>query len=178
MALAQTKKGGPYPKSEQRKRREEVYKLHFDYGYSARKIAEFLNINRGTINRDINNCFADVFQKWDREDPRLFVMNEIERLEIQRTRQRKYLDKVESDKERDKIEKFIFMITIQIVNIQIKLIEAKRNSHNFAINTINEWYEKKKSKNRVISSDTILEVSHKAHDKIYRIYKEDWKHNS
>ncbi len=53
MALAQRKKGGPYPKSEKRKRLEEVHRLHFDYCYSARKIAEFLNVNRGTINRDI-----------------------------------------------------------------------------------------------------------------------------
>ena len=33
------KKGGPYPIHAKKTRRDEVFKLHFDYGYSARKIA-------------------------------------------------------------------------------------------------------------------------------------------
>ena len=53
MTMLEKKKGGPYTKDEQRKRRDEVYRLHFEYSYSARKIAEFLKINRSTINRDI-----------------------------------------------------------------------------------------------------------------------------
>jgi len=100
MALAQKKMGGPYPKSEQRKRREEVYKLHFDYGYSARKIAEFLQINRGTINRDVMFWYADVTKKWRHVDPEFFVMRQIERFQIQRTRLRKQLDIAETNKEK------------------------------------------------------------------------------
>ena len=57
------KRGGPYSKDEKRKRREEVYRLHFEYGYSARKIAELMKINRGTINRDIMFLYSDVVKK-------------------------------------------------------------------------------------------------------------------
>ena len=32
------KNGGPYPAQTKKKRRDEVFKLHFDYGYSARKL--------------------------------------------------------------------------------------------------------------------------------------------
>ena len=78
MALAQAKKGGPYPKSEKRKRLEEVYKLHFDYGYSARKIAEFLNINRGTINRDLMFLYADVAKKQEHFELHKAVLIKIE----------------------------------------------------------------------------------------------------
>ena len=71
MALSQEKKGGPYPKSEQRKRREEVFRLHFEYDYSARKIAEFLKINRGTINRDIMYWHADIAKRFAESNKKL-----------------------------------------------------------------------------------------------------------
>ena len=51
MALAEEiKKGGPYTKKEQDERRQEVFKLHFEKGYSASKIFEMLKVNRNTIN--------------------------------------------------------------------------------------------------------------------------------
>jgi hypothetical protein len=45
----QKKRGGPYSKDEKVKRLDEVYRLHFEYGYSARKISELMKINRNTI---------------------------------------------------------------------------------------------------------------------------------
>ena len=50
----QKKKGGPYSKDEKTKRLDEVYRLHFEYGYSARKISELMRVNRNTINGDID----------------------------------------------------------------------------------------------------------------------------
>src|SRR3989304_1897042 len=34
------KKGGPYSKNDKDARRDEVYRLHFNYGYSARKLSD------------------------------------------------------------------------------------------------------------------------------------------
>jgi len=148
MAQAQTKKGGPYPKSEKMKRREEVYKLHFDYGYSARKIAEFLNINRGTINRDVMFWHADIAKKWRHYDPELFGMKQIERLEMQRTRLRKQLDTTETFRERITIEKFIFDINNKIVNFQIRISESFNQTAMMAAEMINEKLEKQKKDKR------------------------------
>ena len=53
MAL-ETKKGGPYTKQEQEKRRKRVYELHFEKGFSAVSIGVELDMNRNTINEDIN----------------------------------------------------------------------------------------------------------------------------
>ena len=47
------KDGGPYTKDERTKRQNEVARLHFEYGYSAVKIAEMMKVNRNTINSDI-----------------------------------------------------------------------------------------------------------------------------
>ncbi len=174
MALAQ-KKGGPYPKDEQRKRREEVYRLHFEYGYSARKISEFLKINRGTINRDIMFWYANIEKKWRHTDPINFVMKQVERFELQRTRLRKQLDNVESFQEKITIEKFILNLDVKIANFQIRLVEAARNIQRRTANAINKRYEKEKSEKRVISVDELLDVSEKAGKRIYKIYREDMK---
>src|SRR3989338_1587237 len=92
MELAHEKKGGPYTKDEQRKRRDEVYRLHFEYGYSARNIAEFLKINRGTINRDVMYWHANIVSKYSHMDPTRVVVGQVERLELQRTRLRKQIE--------------------------------------------------------------------------------------
>jgi len=61
MALVeQVKKGGPYTKKEQDDRRQEVFKLHFEKGYSAMKISEVLNMNRNTINEDIRHWYSEL----------------------------------------------------------------------------------------------------------------------
>lgn len=40
MALVQEKNGGPYSKDDRGKRQNEVFRLHFELGYPATKIAD------------------------------------------------------------------------------------------------------------------------------------------
>lgn len=94
MALEEPiKKGGPYSKQDQKTRRDEVFRLHLEYGYSARTIAEMMNVNRNTINSDIKYCYS---QLRDQEDY-LWIEDRINknlfRLENQRTRFLERLDK-------------------------------------------------------------------------------------
>jgi len=174
MALSQ-KKGGPYPKSEKRKMVEEVYKLHFDYGYSRRKIADFLNISRGTINRDVMSLYDEIGTRRKHFDAGSSVMKSIERFEIQRRRLRRQLDSVESVKERIAIEKFIFDIDSKIANFEIRIAESNKNITSLAVILINEKMAQLKKNKRVVSGDILWEVSTKASDKIMKIYDEDMK---
>jgi len=63
------KSGGPYPVHAKKLRRDEVFRLLFDYGYSARKIAEMIKINRNTINSDITYWYSQL----QRDDERVSV---------------------------------------------------------------------------------------------------------
>ena len=54
------KKGGPCTKQEKEKRRNEVFNLHFEYGYSALQISQFLKVNRNTINADISFLYSQL----------------------------------------------------------------------------------------------------------------------
>src|SRR5256885_11386402 len=56
------KAGGPYSKGQRRKRRQEVFRLHFELGLSAIKIADILKVNRHTINQDIEWLYSKMCQ--------------------------------------------------------------------------------------------------------------------
>src|SRR3989344_4922179 len=80
------KRGGPYSSKDKISRRNEVYKLHFDYSYSARKISEVMNINRKTINNDITFWYSKVLENWDYPDPEVWLLTNMENLEVQKRR--------------------------------------------------------------------------------------------
>src|SRR3990170_941303 len=102
------KKGGPYSKSDKDKRMNEVYRLHFEYGYSARKIAEMMNVNRNTINGDIDYWFSIISKNVSLFSPEKMIVTGIGRLEIQLTRLREQLDKAKNNSERMSIERLIY----------------------------------------------------------------------
>src|SRR3989442_7819844 len=80
------KKGGPYTKKERQDRQNEVFRLHFEYGYSSRQIAEMMKINRHTIDEDINHLYSQLSKEWRSYDFDALLMKQNKRLELQRTR--------------------------------------------------------------------------------------------
>ena len=87
------KKGGPYSAAETHFRRNEVYRLHFDYGYSGRKISEMMNVNRKTIDNDLDIWYSKIIERWDYPDPEVWLLSNMENLEVQKTRIREEIDK-------------------------------------------------------------------------------------
>ncbi len=95
VALVQEKKGGPYSKQEQQKRQNEVYRLHFEFGYPAVKIAKKLHVNRNTINSDINYLYSQLAEKWENQDISGLILSQIEKMKYQRDRLYEELEKQE-----------------------------------------------------------------------------------
>jgi len=82
MALAQlAKKGGRYTKKEQEERRAQVFKFHFEYGYSSRKISQLMNINRNTINSDVSFLYSELKVDYDKNGYDDWVNKQLFRLE-------------------------------------------------------------------------------------------------
>jgi len=86
-----SKKAGPYNKHDRNKRRNEVFRLYFDLGYSAVKISEIMNINRNTINSDIKYCYENLSKEWQDNNTDSWIMKQICRFEFQRSSYWKYL---------------------------------------------------------------------------------------
>jgi len=62
ISKSRKKKGGPYSKADRHTRRDDVYRLHFEHGYSALKISELMNINRNTINGDVDYWYSIILK--------------------------------------------------------------------------------------------------------------------
>ena len=120
------KKGGPYTKPEQEKRREEVFKLHFEYGYPAVRIAKLLNVNRNTINEDIKRLCSEMYEESKATFSKDWLDKQFTRLELQRARLREELDKDISLKDRLQIEKLITNIDLSISSLIVKIESSRR----------------------------------------------------
>ena len=78
------KKGGPYSKKDRNLRMEKVSRLHFEYGYSANKISELLNVNRNTINNDIRNMYLTFKKYWNKISTVSLLQSHVESLLAQK----------------------------------------------------------------------------------------------
>ncbi len=139
------KKGGPYSKGEKEKRREEVYRLHFEYRYSARKIAELMKVNRNTINGDVDYWYVKMLKNVNFMVPKHSLIIFLEVMEIQNTRLREQLDKVKNNSERMPIERLIFDINSKILYTYQKLASSIIRTHDIAT----QWYNDKMKKDNV-----------------------------
>ena len=130
------KNGGPYSKHDAQARRNEVYRYHFEYGYSARKISELMKINRNTINGDIKHWYSKVANSNDiQTESAIFTI--LERLDIQRTRIREYFDNTSTISEKITIEKIMLDLDCKIISIHQKISESRATMMNFAIDFLN-----------------------------------------
>jgi len=114
------KKGGPYSKKDRNLRMEKVSRLHFEYGYSANKISELLNVNRNTINNDIRNMYLTFKKYWNKISTVSLLQSHVESLLAQKRRLREELDITKKLSEKLAIEKMILQVESKIQQIQIR----------------------------------------------------------
>lgn len=173
--LCQTmpKKGGRYSKKELLFRRNEVFRLHFDYGYSARKIADIMKINRNTITNDVQYWYSQVSKKWKKVDPTKWTIRSTERLESQRTRLREELDRTKNIQDRLSIERLILEVESKILQTPIKILGTIANNHELATKQVNDWLKKNKHEDRFLAYNDLIRVSSKSKEKINKIINDE-----
>lgn len=119
MEIAQ-KQGGPYTKNEQDERRNKVYSMYFEKGFSAIKIVIELKVNRNTINQDIKFWRSGLTQK-DQIKPAIWLLEQKEHLEQQKDRLLELLEITKDFEQRLRVEKIILDIESKITNLVIKI---------------------------------------------------------
>ena len=170
---SQRKKGGPYSKHQKDKRREEVYRLHFDYGYSARKIADLMKVNRNTINGDIDYWYSKIIKNNNVFNPEFAIIVSLQRFEIQRSRLREQLDKTGHFQEKLALERLMYDIDSKISYTNNKLCESIQKVWDLSINHLNKWMKANKKTDRYLTLFDQMSVSDKANEKINKIINED-----
>jgi len=173
----QKKKGGPFSKHQRDKRRDEVYRLHFEYGYSARKIADLKKVNRNTVNGDIEYWYSKIIQKRDIFDSVCTVTIGLQRLEIQRSRLREQLDRAKTFQEKLALERLILEIDYKILYTHDKLTNSAHNLVNHGTDELNRWLKENKKDLRYLTYSDKIPVSDKSYEKINQIIKQDRSHS-
>ena len=170
MALeVKPKKGGPYTKQEQEKRRDEVFKLHFEYGYSATQISEMLKINRNTINSDVSFLYSKLDDEMDEITHDNWMNKQLSRLESQRVRLRKELDNDITLQERLQVEKMIFDLDSKISSLIIKMYTSSKEKHDVVVAILNNWMEEHGHPDRFMSYSSLYSISEKSRKKIFEL---------
>ncbi|HEY7227448.1 MAG TPA: hypothetical protein VH481_04920 [Nitrososphaeraceae archaeon] len=80
-------KFAPFTRIQRKERRDEVYRLHFDNGIPATRIAELMKVDRNTINNDLKILYNKAIK--DYTSDRSFddiIEKQLVRLETQRDR--------------------------------------------------------------------------------------------
>ena len=171
--MPKDRRRGPYSRQEKDSRRNEVYRLHFEYGYSARKISELMKVCRNTLNGDISYWYSKISSNHSVFEPETIIIVNLRRFEIQRTRLRIQIDKTSGFQEKIALERMIFDIDSKILQVYQKLGgSAKRVMDAVTTNLNNEMKNQKKDTRYMLLFDTIA-VSTKAKEKIKQIIKED-----
>ena len=80
------RKSGPKNHTQREQRRNKVYELYFEKGYTAIKIANELNVNRNTITSDIEYLSKSIGQSYSKSHINENFSKVIESLEIQKGR--------------------------------------------------------------------------------------------
>ena len=169
------KKSGPYSKEDKEKRREEIHRLHFEYEYSARQIANMMNINRNTVNSDLNYWHSKIIESGNIFDPETSILVTLERLKIQRVRLRELLDKTDSIKDKLSVEKLMSNIDFKILSTHHRLAESSRRMLDSETERLNDWMKDNRKETRFLTLSDLIGVSTNAHEKIKRIIEEDRK---
>ena len=167
------KSGGPYPVHAKKLRRDEVFRLHFDYGYSARKIAEMIKINRNTINSDITYWYSQLQRDDERVSVEDWINKMIYRLETKRTRSMEKLDKTTSLEDFLVLEKMLFEIDNKIIQIVIKIQHTNQSIFDRTTNMFNNWLKEHGYKERYVLWGQALRVTSGTRENIKRLIQSD-----
>jgi len=167
------KNGGPYPIQAKKTRRDEVFRLHFDYGYSARKIADMLKINRNTINSDITHWYSQLQKEDSAVSVEDWINKMIYRLETKRTRLMERLDKATSLDDFLVLEKMLYEVDSKIVQIVMKIQNSNQSIYDRTTNMFNNWLEEHGYKERYVLWGQTLRVTSETSKKIKQVIQSD-----
>jgi hypothetical protein len=116
-------KFAPFTRSQRRKRRMEVYRLHFEKGMPAIRIAHLMKVDRNTINNDLRILYSKALNDYNPNDMSLddILQKQLLRLETQRDRLGLYLSDVKDVNTKIAIERLIEDIDFKLIGVIEKI---------------------------------------------------------
>jgi len=169
-------KFAPYTRNERKERREEVYKLHFEHGMPATKIAELMKVDRHTIDNDLKILYKKAIMDYD--DYRYFeeiIDKQLVRLESQRDRLGLYLcDTKTNISNKIAIERLLADIDLKIIGVIDRMGENIIVNHDEIIEKVNKIAEDEGLKGRYTSNLELYRISIQSRQDLDKIIDIAW----
>ncbi len=154
------RKFAPFTKSQRRKRRMEVYRLHFEKGIPAIRIADMLNVDRNTINNDLNILYNKALNDYTPDmsfDD--IIQKQLVRLETQRDRLCLYLSDTKDISGKIAIERLIADIDFKLIGVIERLNQNITRFWEEIIKRVNEIAKNEKMNSRYTSPFELNKIS-------------------
>lgn len=121
--LAKPSHFAPYTKAQRRKRRAEVYRLHFEQNVPATRIAEMMKVDRNTVKNDLKILYHEAMKDYDPDALSLegYLEKQLVRLEAQRDRLMTLYSSADSIKAKLAIESLIADIDFKLLQSVAKV---------------------------------------------------------
>jgi hypothetical protein len=167
-------KFAPYTKSERKKRRAEVYRLHFEHGWPAVRIATTLKVHRNTVNEDLRLLYDQAIAEYNPSRTHLedYIPKQLFRLESQRDRLGSYLADTKDIGVRLAIERQIADNDFRLLNA---IAKAQYDSIRFwseVVERVNELAEDQNLEGRYTNMLELFKISQTARKKLDHVKRE------
>ena len=154
-------KFAPFTRAQRRKRRMEVYRLHFEKGIPAIRIADMMNVDRNTINNDLKILYNKAINDYNPNEMTFddILQKQLVRLEMQRDRLGQYLYEAKDINSRLTIERLISDIDFRLIGVIERLNQNIVRFWDEVIKQINKSAENEKLKTRYTSPFELNRIS-------------------
>jgi hypothetical protein len=168
-------KFAPFSKIQRKERRDEVYKLHFEHGLPATKIAELMKVDRNTINNDLKILYNKAMRDYN-PDLSLdeIIDKQIVRLEAQRDRLGSYLCDTKDINSKITLERMIADIDFKLIAVIDKMNQNIVQHYNAVIEHVNKIAEKEKLKTRFTSLFELYRISIDSRQDLDKLTEKIW----
>ena len=168
-------KFAPFTRAERKHRRDEVYRLHFENGIPATRIAELMKVDRNTINNDLkilyNKAIRDYNSEKSYDD---IIVKQLVRLETQRDRLGLYLSDSKDINGKLAIERLITNIDFKVVGLMERLNQNIVQHYDAVIEHVNKIAEKEKLKTRFTSLFELYRISVDTRQDLDKLREKVW----
>jgi DNA-binding CsgD family transcriptional regulator len=171
----QKKKFAPFTRAQRKDRREEVYKLHFEHGMPATRIAELMKVDKNTINNDLKILYRktmrDYYLDSTLDD---IIYKQLLRLETQRDRLGLYLSDAKEINNKMTIERLLSDIDFKVLGIIDKIRQNTEEHYNEVMKHINNIAEEEGLKMRFTTLFQLRKISIDTRQDLDKLVEKAW----
>ena len=153
-------KYSPFTRAQRKERRDEVYRLHFENGMPATRIAELMKVDRNTINNDLKILYKKAIKDYNSDMSFDDVIEkQLLRLETQRDRLLLDLCDVLDINNKITIERLIADIDFKVIGLMERLNQNLAQRWDAIVEHVNKIAEKENLKMRYTTPFQLHRIS-------------------